>query len=255
VGFALPSNTVVRVYNDVIRDGRVSRGSIGVRFYSKSKPEMLKGLGVDHGVIVNNVTKGGPSEKAGVKADDIILGINGKPIKDSDDLMARVADTPVGDALTLNVDRDGKKMDLKVITQDRQELYKTEPEVVGEFNAPNGGKADPVSGVKFGISVRAASEEERDLTPDKRGVTVNRVEQDSFAEDIGLMEHDVIVAINRKAVNSNEDVRAIAQALKAGDAVTFHIFRPAPAVVRSRGRSAAKGGEAESLFLAGTLPQ
>src|SRR5579862_376789 len=172
VGFALPSNMVVRVYNDIIRDGRVNRGSIGVRFYPKSKPETLKGLGVDHGVIINEVTKGGPSEKAGLKADDIIMSINGKPIKDSDDLMARVADSPVGDGLNLTVDRDGKKMDFKVITQDRQELYKDQPDVVGEFNGPGGGKVEPSSSVKFGISVRPASDDERGLTSEKRGVAI-----------------------------------------------------------------------------------
>ncbi len=256
VGFALPSNTVVRVYNDIIRDGRVSRGSIGVRFFSKSKPETLKGLGVDHGVIVNEVTKGGPADKGGVKADDIILGINGKPIKDGDDLMARVADTPVGDTLTLNIDRDGKKLDLKVTTQDRQELYKDQPDIVGEYNTPNSGKSEQGSAVKFGISVRPASEDEKSLTPQKGGVTITRVEQDSFADDIGLMERDIIVAINRKPVNSTDDVRAVAQSLKPGDAVTFHVFRPAPLAARGRGRSSTNGApDAQSLFLAGTLPQ
>jgi serine protease Do len=256
VGFALPSNMVVRVYNDIIHDGRVSRGSIGVRFYPKSKPEVLRGLGVDHGVIINEVTKGGPSEKAGLKADDIIMSINGKPIKDSDDLMARVADSPVGDGLTLTVDREGKKMDFKVITQDRQQLYKDQPDVVGEFNGPSSGKAEPASAVKFGISVRPASEDERGLTSEKRGVTVTRVEQDSFAEDVGLQERDIIVAINRRPVNSTEDVRTIAQSLKPGDAVTFHIMRPAAVGRTTRGK--ASGGSdtsATSLFLAGTLPQ
>src|SRR5690348_11938219 len=84
VGFALPSNVVARVYNDIIRDGRVTRGSIGISFPTEIKPEALKGLGVDHGVIVQSVIPGMGSEKAGLKADDIITGINGQPIKDGD---------------------------------------------------------------------------------------------------------------------------------------------------------------------------
>jgi serine protease Do len=257
VGFALPSNMVVRVYNDIIRDGRVTRGSIGISFIGKPAPETLRGLGVDHGVIVQKVTEGGPAAKAGVKVDDIITAINGKPIRSSDELMARVADTPVGDALSLTVDRDGKNMDLKVVAQDRAVLYQDRPEVVGENFSPSSGKAEPATAaVKFGISLREASADERSLTPDKRGVIVARVEQDSFAEDIGLMERDIIVSINRRPVNSSDDVRAIAQGLKAGDAVTFHVMRPAPVARTTRSRSSARPSDtpAESQFLAGTLP-
>src|SRR5207253_4869772 len=61
VGFALPVNTVVRVYNDIIRDGRVTRGSIGISFHRGTSPETFKGLGVDHGVIVSDVKAGGPA--------------------------------------------------------------------------------------------------------------------------------------------------------------------------------------------------
>jgi serine protease Do len=258
VGFALPSNMVVRVYNDIIREGRVTRGSIGISFIGKPAPETLRGLGVDHGVIVQKVTDGGPSAKAGVKVDDIITAINGKPIRTSDELMARVADTPVGDALSLTVDRDGKNLDLKVVTQDRAVLYQDRPEVVGENFGLTGGKAEPATAaaVKFGISLREASADERALTPDKHGVVVARVEQDSFAEDIGLMDRDIIVSINRRSVNSTDDVRSVAQGLKAGDAVTFHIMRPASIARPARGRSSAQPKDAggESLFLAGTLP-
>jgi len=63
IGFALPVNTVVRVYNDIIKDGRVTRGSIGISWAPGTKPETLKALGVDHGVIVSEVTKSGPAEK------------------------------------------------------------------------------------------------------------------------------------------------------------------------------------------------
>jgi serine protease Do len=259
VGFALPSNMVVRVYNDIIREGRVTRGSIGVTFIPKPPAETLKGLGVDHGVIVKEVSKGGPSEKAGLKPDDIITAINGKAIRTSDDLMAKVADTPVGDNLNVTVDREGKTMDLRVVTQDRAVLYKDRPEIVGELNSPAEGKAEPVAAAaKFGISLREASADERSMTPDKRGVVIAHVEPDSFAEDIGIQERDIIVAINRRAVNSTEDVRGVAQGLHAGDAVTFHIFRAEPVTRPTRGgRASARpntGDGVDSLFLAGTLP-
>jgi serine protease Do len=261
VGFALPSNMVVRVYNGIIQDGRVSRSAIGITFLPKTSPVTMKGLGLDHGIIVDGVKAGGPSEKAGLKPDDIILAINGKPVKDGDDLMARVSDQPVGETIDLSVDRDGKKMDFKVVTRDRQELNQDRPDIVGEYTSP--ATAQPASAnVKFGIRVREASADERASTPNRRGVAITEVEPDSFAEDISLEKGDIITEINRKPVNSTEDVASIAKSLKSGDAVTFHVIRPAQAVTPRavRGRAGATTGQEdsstqpESRYLAGTLP-
>jgi serine protease Do len=249
VGFALPVNMVVRVYNDIIREGRVTRGSIGVTWQKLTKPETLKAMGFDHGVIVEEVKKGGPSDKAGLRADDIILAIDGKAIKDGDELMARVADLPVGTPATLNVDRDGKKMDLKLTVLDRMEVFKDDPRVVGE-NAVTPAKPEATQ-AKFGISIRPATDQELEDTPDKRGVAVTHVEPNSFAEDIGLQDRDLIVSINRQAVANVDDVRKIQQSLKPGDAVAFRVVRSAPAAVR--GRSGVP--RTATMFLSGTLPQ
>src|ERR1700676_2891851 len=199
IGFALPTNSVVRVYNDIIREGRVTRGSIGISWAPGTKLETLRALGVDHGVIVGEVKKGGPADKAGIKPDDIVLGINGQPIKNGDELVARVADLPVGTPTNLTLDRDGKKMELKLTIQDRAKVFSDDPRVVGENAVPGNtpGKEESTQ-VKFGISIRGASDEEKELTPDKRGIAVTRVEGGSFADDVGLMEHDVIIAINRQ---------------------------------------------------------
>jgi S1-C subfamily serine protease len=146
-------------------------------------------------------------------------------------------------------------MDLKVVTADRIELNKDRPEIVGEY-APAAGSVEPTSSnVKFGILLREASADERALTNNKRGVVVSQVEQGSFAEDIGIENRDIITEINRKPVNTRDDVASIAQSLKAGDAVTFHVIRPAQTQARTvRGRPSNGGGDPESLFLAGTLP-
>ena len=128
-------------------------------------------------MIVGEVNKGGPADKAGVKADDIILAINGQPVKDGDDLVARVADMPVGTPAALTVDRDGKKMDFKLTIQDRAKVFSDDPRVVGENRRlPNAPAKTEATQVKFGISIRRASDEEKDVTPDKRGVIVTRVE-------------------------------------------------------------------------------
>jgi serine protease Do len=250
IGFALPVNTVVRVYNDIIRDGRVTRGSIGIQFSSSTKPETLKALGVDHGVIVGEVKKGGPADKAGMKADDIVLAINGQSVKNGDELVGRVADIPVGTQATLSVDRDGKKMDLKLVIQDRAKVFADDPRVAGEKVLPEGGAGKEESTqVKFGISIRAASEEERELTPEKHGITVSRVESGSFADDIGLMERDIIIGINRSQVASVDDIRKIQGMLKPGDAVAFRVVRQIPGV-RTKGTPP----RTATMFLSGTLP-
>jgi serine protease Do len=251
VGFALPVNMVVRVYNDIIREGRVTRGSIGVTWQKVTKPETLKAMGFDHGVIVEEVKKGGPADKAGVHADDIILGINGQAVKDGDELMSRVADLPVGSQTTLNIDRDGKKMDMKLTILDRMEVFKDDPRVVGEVSVPDdAGKPAEATQARFGISIRPASDQERELTPEKHGVAVTRVEPSSFAEDIGMLERDIIVSINRQPVSSVDDIRRIQQTLKPGDPVAFRVVRSAPTQLRGRGVPAS-----QSIFLSGTLPQ
>ena len=100
IGFALPMNMAAKVYNQVIATGRMSRGSIGVSFPKELKPEALKALGFSNGVIITDVTSGGPAEKAGVQADDILLTLNGKPIKDGDDLVGRISEMPAGTEVT-----------------------------------------------------------------------------------------------------------------------------------------------------------
>ncbi|MEO8052172.1 MAG: Do family serine endopeptidase [Acidobacteriota bacterium] len=251
IGFALPINTVVRVYNDVIRDGRVTRGSIGISWAPGTKMDTLRALGEDHGVIVGDVKKGGPADKAGIKADDIILGINGQAVKNGDDLVARVADIPVGTLTSLTIDRDGKKMEMKLSIQDRAKVFSDDPRVVGDI-APtetSPGKDEPTQ-VKFGISVRGVSDEEKETTPDKRGIAVTRVESGSFADDVGLMEHDIITAINRQPINSVDDIRKVQGTLKPGDPVAFRVVRSIPGV-RTKGAQA----RTATMFLSGTLPQ
>jgi serine protease Do len=256
VGFALPVNMAVRVYNDIIRDGHVTRGSIGVKWdQQSSKPEILKALGVGHGVIIGEVFKGGPAEKAGVHGEDIIVGLNGQPVKDGDDLVARVADVPVGSPVTLNVDRDGKKMDFSLTIQNRAQLYKDDP----SYNGTRIPTEEPVKPettasrqVKFGISGRPVDEEERTLTPDKRGVTITYIEPGSFAEEIGMEDRDIIIAINRQPVTSVDDIRKVQQTLKPGDPVAFRVVRKNA----GRGRRAVGTGvNATTMFLSGSLPQ
>jgi serine protease Do len=257
IGFALPVNMVVRVYNDIIRDGHVTRGSIGIT-WQNTKPEALKAMGFDHGVIIEEVHKDGPADKAGVKAEDVVLAINDKPLKDGDDLMGRVADMPVGTNCLLTVDRDGKRMDFKLVVMDRLKVFWDDPRVVGEVkNIPTANteeeKPEVTKLVQFGIQLRVLNDDERALTSDKRGVYVARVEPNSFASDILMQEHDIITSVNRHPVNSVEDVKKIQATLKPGDPVVFRIIRTNGLVAHGAHGAAAQATQVQ--LLTGTLPE
>jgi serine protease Do len=253
VGFALPSNLIVRVYNDIIRDGTVSRGSIGIRFSPNTKPETLEALGVKNGVIVSTIFPAdGPSGKAGLKANDIITAINGQPIKDGDDLLAHVSDAPVGSTLTLSVDRDTKRLDFKVVTQDRRLLFKDQKDIVGENFGDGDNATAPIpiaTTVKFGITPRELTDAERSLTPEKHGVMVSTVEDGSFAEDIDLEPGDIILALNRHPVASPDDLKKIAGSLKSGDAVAFLVVRPSPEALRAQSQSGRRGSASQAAAI------
>ena len=255
IGFALPINMVARVYNDVIRTGRVTRGSIGVQWQkADNKPELFRALGSKPGVLVNVVKKDGPADKAGIKVEDIITAMNGTPVKDGDDLVARVADTPIGTSVSLTVDRDGKTMDFKVTIMDRAEVWaevlKDDPRFENSRPDPDEpGKPETTQQYKFGMKLHALTDAERTAMglEGKGGLVIRSVDPGSFAEDIGLFEKDVILAINRKPVSTVEDVIKIQSSLKAGDAVAFHVMRATPGV---RGHAP----QWTSFFVPGTLP-
>ena len=249
IGFALPMNMVARVYNDIIRNGKVTRGSIGISWRKEDKPELFKALGTNQGVLVSNVQKGGPSDKAGIKAEDIIIAMNGKPVKDGDDLVGRVSDTPVGTPVNLTVDRDGKHLDFKVTILDRAEVFKDDPRFAAlQQNSEEPAKPEE-SQYKFGIKLHALTDAERTEMgiESKGGLVIRGVDEGSFAEDVGLMEKDVILSINRQPVSSVEDVIRIQSSLKPGDPVAFRVMRSGPG---GRGRPP----QWTTFFVSGTLP-
>ncbi|MBM3786364.1 MAG: Do family serine endopeptidase [Acidobacteria bacterium] len=257
IGFALPSNQMVRVYNNIIQHGRVMRGSIGIGWDKYSKPEVLKAAGVNSGVLVSSVTEGGPAAKAGIKVEDVIVGINGKTIRNGDDLVAIVADSPIDSAVKVTVDRGGKKIDLNVTVQDRNEVFRDDPRWARHRDdTPQAEKAEGTP-AKFGIAIRDMSAEEKGKLNlgDERGVHVTRVEEGSFAAEIGLQPRDVIISINRNPVTSPDDLRRLQNNLKPGDAVAFRVMRPIPAAAQGRSKDGAKVPEFQAFFAAGTLPE
>jgi serine protease Do len=246
VGFALPINLAVSVYNQIIKTGKVSRGSIGIEF-RQGREDLLKAYGATQGVFVERVTPGGPAEKAGIKAEDIIIAYNGQPVKDGDDLVNRVANTPVGSEATVTVLRDGKKMDFKVKIAERTQVF---PHLAGRRLRPEAPGAEASTQARFGMSIKNLTDSDRErLGYQGQGVLITEVEPGSFAEDIGLMPRDIITAINRQPVRTVDDVLRIQSGLRPGDAVAFRVMRASPTTGRGQ------QPEWQPFFAAGTLPQ
>lgn len=258
VGFALPVNTAAAVYNSIIRNGKMSRGSIGIQFNKyNNRPELMKGLGLQGGVIVEKVTPGGPAEKGGMKPEDVIVAYNGKSVKDGDDLVNRVSTTPIGSQADVTVDRAGKKVDLKLTIADREEqLIAADDPRFSKHDESEPASKNDVKSARFGISLRPVNETEKQTAElgTRGGVVVTQVQENSFAEEIGLQERDVIVSINRQPVASADDVRALQAKLKAGDAVAFRVLRPLPAANRGGRGGTAPASAYVGQYLAGTLP-
>ena len=246
IGFALPINTAVQVYNQIIKNGKVTRGGVGIKLSVSNDPQtpaLLKSVGASEGAFVQNVTPGGPADKAGIKDGDVIVAINGKPIHDGDQLIGIVTMTPIGNALDFTVLREGKHVTCKVVVGDLAQLF---PDQFGGQRESSEAKPEGTA-VSFGMSIQNLTDAQRQTLglKEKGGVQVVDVDSNSFAEDIGLTRNDVIVSINQRPVNSLEDVKKIQATLKPGDAVAFHVLR-----------RSGTGANAtwQSQYVAGTLP-
>jgi serine protease Do len=247
LGFAIPINMAARVYNDIIRSGKVTRGAIGVSFNARAKPELLKAYGADAGVFVEKVTPEGPAEKAGVKAGDVITAFQGKRVESGDELLAKVQETAVGSKCDITVLREGKKLDLVLEIADRSDLNASlESGGRRSGQARETEPADESAQVRFGLSGQELTPEDRQELnfSGKTGILVTRVDAGSFAEDIGLRKGDILTHMNRQPIQSIADLKRLQSALRPGDAVAFRALR-----------NAGQGGEDwQAFFPAGSVP-
>ena len=110
VGFAMPSNTVVQVYNQLIGpEHKVTRGSIGVEFAAQPVPAIARVYGVQSGVTISNVVPGSPADSAGLKVGDTITSVDGRDVKNGDELVADIASRKPSSKAKLGFVRNGKK--------------------------------------------------------------------------------------------------------------------------------------------------
>jgi serine protease Do len=240
VGFSLPSSTVAEVYNQLIGpEHRVTRGSIGIMFDAVENPAITRVYGAGTGVTVSSVVPGSPADQAGLKVGDTITTVDGQKVAKGSELVADIATRKPGAKVQLGFLRNGKKQDATVTIADRSKLF------AARLNDDEGGNDESTpKQSKFGITVRKLTPEIADRLdiPAGKGVIVQDVKPNSFAEDINLGRGDVILEVNKQPVNSEDDFTRIESALKSGQDVVF--------LVRPRGSSRQDG----TIFVAGTLP-
>jgi serine protease Do len=240
IGFALPSKTVVEVYNQLTGpEHKVSRGSIGIMFDQVENPAIARVYGSGSGVTISSVVAGSPADQAGLKVGDTITTVDGKKVAKGADLVDYIAARKPGTKVMLGFLRNGKAQEAAVTTADRAKLFAAR---LGEDQGNEDENTPKQS--KFGVTVRKVTPEMADRLDMEagKGVIVQDVKPGSFAEDVNLARGDIILQINKQPVNSEDDFSKIESSLKSGQDVVF--------LVRQRGSSRQDG----TIFLAGTLP-
>src|SRR5215472_7060676 len=181
VGFALPSTTAINVYNQIISQGRVTRGSIGVSFQEElgTNSITLKSLGAPYGVVIEGVEPGSPAEKAGLKGGDVITSVNGQSVKTGNDLVNPIAQAPIGSKVKLSYVRDHQQREVSATVEDRTRVF---PNAAGRLNDQQGG----VAPTEFGLHVENLNPERarRIGLEGQKGVVVTGVDPASFADDL-----------------------------------------------------------------------
>lgn len=200
INFAVPINEIVRALSQIALQGRVTRAWLGV-YIQDLLPGMEGRFGVKagQGVLVSDVVPGGPAAEAGLRAGDVILAVDGRAVETTNDLQLEIMYRAVGETVILTLIRDGKEMSLPVVLGERPE------EVTTTVPAPT---SQPERGTeKFGLTVQAITPElqARYGLGDARGVVVTRVAPGSRAHWAGIVEGDVVVAVNRQPVESVAD--------------------------------------------------
>jgi serine protease Do len=229
-GFAVPVNLLKTVAADLIKEGKVRRGYIGIQI--KTVDQTLAsalGLKKAEGVFVDGVVANGAGAAAGVKERDVVVAVDGKDVNAANELQSIIASKHPGDVVTLKILRDGKVVEKKVTLQARDEVGST----VAASDRDRGGEEEersestqPIKFDNLGLSVRPMTTEEKSSLDVKSGIIVSDVRPYKEAFDRGLREGDVVVEADRKEVDSPTEFKRIVDARKSGDSVLLRVKRP-----------------------------
>jgi serine protease Do len=227
IGFAIPSDLAVRTTKQIIEQGKVTYGWLGVVIQDVNS-DMANSLGLSpntKGAMINSVTPGAPAAKAGLKRGDFVTSFNGQKIEGSSDLTRRVGQTGVGEVVRLEVtSADGSRRTVSVTIAARpseQQLTQNNP-----LGGDRGEESKPAMN-SLGMSVGPLSAQARTrlrLQPTEAGVLILDIDPDSRAAERGIRPGDAILTANGKEVRSAEDLEAEVSAARAAGRAFIGLF-------------------------------
>jgi len=202
IGFAIPSNMAKAVMDQLLKNGKVSRGMLGVTIQSVDA-DLASSLNLPaaRGAIVTSVTAGGPAERAGIKRGDVVTAINNQPVIDSNSLRNQVASLKPGSTATVTVARNGRDQNLQIALAElpNRQRPDTDDESSSNGNGPG------VNNSRFGLRLQP-------LTPDAasrygldagdQGLLVSQVDPSGSAASAGIRQGDLIQEVNRQPVRT-----------------------------------------------------
>lgn len=220
LGFAIPSNVVRSVYDQIRKEGHVHRGQIGL-IVQTITPEMAQALKLpqDWGVIAADVSPGGPADKAGVKVQDIIVSVGGRVMDDAPQLETAIYRLKLSDVVELSVLRAGKKLDFNIPVIERDD----DPQRFADMVNPNDNLVS-----RLGILGIEINDKLSQMLPDLRheyGIVVAARSANPPYSGPALQPGDVIYEVNGAPVTSIKALRAELDTLKSGDPAALQIER------------------------------
>ncbi len=208
IGFSIPANMAKNVMEQLLKDGKVQRGMLGINIQTLDK-EMAESLGLKDtkGALVSNVRKDSAAEKAGVKRDDVVTAINGEQVEDGNSLRNKVAAAKPGSEVKITLIRDGKEQE---ITAKLDELTNSDAKGSDKAGDEEKSTGKSESNGKLGLDLEPLTPQiskQLKLPAETKGVVVTDVDPEGAAGEKGIGQGDVIVAINGTEVETLEDVK------------------------------------------------
>jgi serine protease Do len=190
IGFAIPISMAKTILPDLKAKGKVTRGWLGVSVQEISE-DIAKSMKLKdrNGALISDVFKGDPADVAGIKPGDVVTEINGKPIKDTHELLLMIAGFRIGETIKVKIIRDGQEKIVPITIAERTEK--------AEMASAQNGEA-------FGMSVQ-------EITPEiaqqlglstKKGIIVVDVQDGSVAEEVGIQPQDIILQVNKTRITT-----------------------------------------------------
>jgi serine protease Do len=233
----MPSNTVINDYNQLISpEHRVTRGSIGINFQGNLPSAVSRVYGFKSGVLISSVTPGFGADKAGLKAGDIITTVDGRSVKDGDDLVNDISGRKPGTTAKVGYLRNGQHLETTVTIGDRAKMIAAADTSQDQEERSGPAAPDAVQS-KLGLGV---ADLPQGAPAGLHGVIIQSVKPGSFADEINLTSAQgyVIVSVNKHPIHNVAEFRPIIAALKPGDDVVFELVDPQ----RPKGGSSYVGG-------------